>query len=63
MDSLIKEIEAIKSKANDLPEKQEIEIENIEIAWKNRNMQIKSFEDCFLLSSFNIFLICSFKFI
>jgi hypothetical protein len=51
MDSLIKELESVKNKANDLLEKQEIDIENIEIAWKNRNMVIKSFEDCFLLTA------------
>ena len=51
MDSLIIELEVVKNKANDLPDKQEIEIENIEIAWKNRNMEIKSFEDCFLLTA------------
>nr|WP_315175950.1 hypothetical protein [uncultured Flavobacterium sp.] len=49
MDSLIKELEALKNQANELTEKQVIDIENIEIAWKNRNMEIKSFEDCFLL--------------
>lgn len=49
MDSLIKELEVIKNKANALTEKQVIDFENIEIAWKNRNMEIKSIEDCFLL--------------
>jgi hypothetical protein len=49
MDSLIKDLEVVKNKANYLPEKQEIDIENIEIAWENRNMEINSIEDCFLL--------------
>jgi hypothetical protein len=49
MDIWIEEIERVKKKAIDLSDKQEIEIENIEIAWNNRNMEIKSVEDCFLL--------------
>ena len=55
MDSLIKQLEAVKNKANDLLEKQEIDIENIEIAWKNRNMEVNSIEDCFVIvSSLNL---------
>jgi hypothetical protein len=49
MDLIIKELEFVKHKSKDLSEKQEIDVENIEIAWKNRNMEIKSIEDCFLL--------------
>lgn len=55
MDSLIKELEEVKNKANLLLDKQEINNENIEIAWKNRTMEIKSKEDCFfLISSLNL---------
>lgn len=49
MHLLFKELEVTKNKANDLLEKQAIDIENIEIAWKNRSMEIKSIEDCFVL--------------
>jgi hypothetical protein len=55
MDLLIKELEFVKYKSKVLSEKQEIDSENIEIAWDNRNMEIKSIEDCFvLIASLNL---------
>ena len=49
MELLLKELENKKNEANSLLEKQISTLENIEIAWKNRNLKLKTKEDCFLL--------------